>query len=155
MEGHHLLHKTACLSMIFSTTFSLLFSDYFHTLTEMHGIPTKERELGCLYVPCSRTTRYGLKSFTHKCIDNWNFFSSHNTKLRELPRHELKNRITNYFISSYQYCWSSSSSSHNHHHHHPSHLSHYPTRVLLFLDSVCPPHFPYPLSPFFIDMCYH
>ena len=79
------------------------FANYFETLSDVHGKSTKASDLGCLFIPHFRTSKFGIKSFTRKCIDNWNFFSfKFNTQLKDLSRFELKKRICDFFINSYQ-----------------------------------------------------
>ena len=46
------------------------FSTLFQPVYEIHDRITKNSELGCLYVPFSRTTKYGLNSFTCICVNN-------------------------------------------------------------------------------------
>ena len=78
------------------------FQNLFQPLDESHGISTKASDLGCLYIPSCRTTKFGLNSFTRKCINSWNFFSlKFGTQLKELSRFELKKRLHDYFIDTY------------------------------------------------------
>ena len=49
------------------------FDNYFTILSDLHDKKTKACELGCLISLISNTKKYGIKSFTHKCIDIWNF----------------------------------------------------------------------------------
>ena len=63
------------------------FKNYFTMLSDLHDTKTKACELGCLFTPHFRTTKFGLKSFTRKCIDNWNFVSFKlNAKLKDISR---------------------------------------------------------------------
>ena len=59
----------------FNNKLPTCFSTLFQPVYEIHDRITKNSELSCLYVPFARTTKYGLNSFTHICIDNWNFFT--------------------------------------------------------------------------------
>ena len=80
----------------------ICYNNYFSLLSDLRDIATKACELGCLFVPNYRTTKFGLKSFTRKCIDHWNFFSfKFNTNLKDISRTELKCKLTDYFIQSY------------------------------------------------------
>ena len=70
------------------------FQNYFSPLSDLQDIKTKACELGCLFVPHVRTTKFGLKSITRKCIDSWNFFSFKlNTRLKDISRFELKRKL--------------------------------------------------------------
>ena len=78
------------------------YNNYFTLLSDLQDTGTKARELGCLFVPKHRTTKFGLKSFTRKCIDQWNYFSSKfKINLKDISRIELKRKLTAYFIDSY------------------------------------------------------
>ena len=78
------------------------FDNYFETISDIHSKCTINSTLGCLFIPHFNTTKHGLKSFTHKCIDNWNFFSTFFKKnLKDISRFELKKTISEYFICSY------------------------------------------------------
>ena len=46
------------------------FNTYSQLVNEIHPIKTKSSILGCLHVPYSATTKYGLHSITRKCIDS-------------------------------------------------------------------------------------
>ena len=46
------------------------FENYFQTLSDVHTKSTKARDLGCLFIPHFSTSKFGIKSFTRKCIDN-------------------------------------------------------------------------------------
>ena len=75
------------------------FDNHFQTLDVIHGKSTKASELGCLYVPHSRTTKFGFKSFSHWCIDTRNFLTLRlGTKLKDLSRLKLKKpRLFDFF----------------------------------------------------------
>ena len=76
--------------------------NYFTILSDLHDKKTKACELGCLFIPHFNTTKFGIKSFTRKCIDIWNFFSfKFNTALKDISRFDLKKKLTDYFINSY------------------------------------------------------
>ena len=78
------------------------FSTLFQPVDEIHDRITKKSKLGCLYVPFSRTTKYGLNSSTRICIDNWNFCTKlFNCNLSKLTRSILKHKISSYYIESY------------------------------------------------------
>ena len=82
----------------------ICFNSYFQLVSETHSTNTKSYGLGCLHVPYFSTTKYGLNSFTRKCIDSWNFFTKTlNCNLLELSRSKLKLKISTYCIESY-YC---------------------------------------------------
>ena len=80
----------------------ICFNTYFQSVSEIHSINTKSSELGCLHVPYYATTKYGLNSFTRKCIDSWNFFTKmFSLNLFNLTRSLLKHKISTYLIESY------------------------------------------------------
>ena len=75
------------------------YNNYFTLLSDLQDTGTKARELGCLFVPKHRTTKFGLKSFTRKCIDQWNYFSSKfKINLKDISRIELKRKLTMNFL---------------------------------------------------------
>ena len=85
-----------------NNTLPCCFDNHFQTLAAVHGKLTKASELGCLYVPHSRTTKFGLKSFSRICIDTWNFLTLRlDTNLKDLSRPKLKKRLFDFFIDSY------------------------------------------------------
>ena len=78
------------------------FQNYFETISDVRTQYTVSSALGCLFIPHFNTTKHGIKSFTRKCIDNWNFFTtSFNRKLIDLSRSDLKKKISDHFINSY------------------------------------------------------
>ena len=80
----------------------ICFNSYFQSMSDIHSINTKSSELGCIHIPYFATTKYGLNSFTRKCIDSWNFFTrKFNCNLSTLNRSMLKRKIVSYFIESY------------------------------------------------------
>ena len=85
-----------------NNTLPCCFDNHFQTLAAVHGKSTKASELGCLYVPHSRTTKFGLKSFSRICIDTWNFLTLRlDTNLKDLSRPKLKKRLFDFFLDSY------------------------------------------------------
>ena len=78
------------------------FDNYFVLLSDLRDIKTKASKLGCLFVPHYRTTKFGLKSLTPKCIDAWNSCSFNlNTNLKDISRFEFKIKLTDFYIDSY------------------------------------------------------
>ena len=78
------------------------FDNYFEIISDIHTQCTINSILGCLFVPHFNTTKHGIKSFTRKCINNWNFFSTlFKMKLKDISRFELKKKISDYFINCY------------------------------------------------------
>ena len=78
------------------------FQNYFETISDVRTQYTVSSALGCLFIPHFNTTKHGIKLFTRKCIDNWNFFTtSFNRKLIDLSRSDLKKKISDHFINSY------------------------------------------------------
>ena len=78
------------------------FQNYFSPLSDLQDIKTKACELGCLFIPHVRTTKFGLKSITRKYIDSWNYFSFKlNISLKDISRFELKKKLTDYLINLY------------------------------------------------------
>ena len=72
---------------------------------------TRNSNSGCLFVPPSNSTKYGLNSLKRNAINAWNFFTriyrdeqlvnKNSANLLQLSRKELKNKIKTYFINSY------------------------------------------------------
>ena len=86
----------------FNNKLPVCFNTLFQPVYAIHDRITKNSELGCLYVPFSRTTKYGLNSFKRICIDNWNFFAKlFNCNLSKLSRPILKHKMSSYYIESY------------------------------------------------------
>ena len=56
----------------FNNKLPICFNSYFQSIS------TKSSERGCIHIPFFATTKYGLNSFTRKCIDSWNFFTEKN-----------------------------------------------------------------------------
>ena len=80
----------------------IFFNSYFQSISDIHSINTKGSEQGCIHIPFFTTTKYGLNSFTRKCIDSWNLFTKQfNCNLSTLGRSMLKRKILSYFIESY------------------------------------------------------
>ena len=78
------------------------FDSYFTRVNEIHAIQTISSRLGCLFLPHFTTAQYGISSITRKCIVKWNFFSRYfNRDLRDLSRHDLKKKISSYFLDRY------------------------------------------------------
>ena len=48
---------------------------YFQAISDIHSINTKSSELVCIHIHFFAITKYGLNSFTRKCVDSWNFFT--------------------------------------------------------------------------------
>ena len=79
------------------------FQDYYFRLNYLYfNVQTRNSNLGCLFSPSKNTTRYGLNSITQKSISSWNFFSREmKLDLSSLSRHNLKTRLTQYFLNQY------------------------------------------------------
>ena len=78
------------------------FDSYFTRVNEIHAIQTISSRLGCLFLPHFSTAHCGINSVTRKCIVKWNFFSRYfNRDLRDLSRHDLKKKISSYFLDRY------------------------------------------------------
>ena len=60
---------------VFNNKLPICFNPYFQSISNIHSIDTKSSEFGCIHIPLFATTKYGLNSFTRKCIDSWNLFS--------------------------------------------------------------------------------
>ena len=95
-------------------TLPVNFNSYFTQLRDSHGLGTVSSLMGCLYTPSCSSTNYGLKSITHKCIQNWNFFckalyneinkdrdEGEKITLSDLSRPVLRKKLFDYFISKY------------------------------------------------------
>ena len=59
----------------FNNKLPICFNSYFQSISDIHSVNTKRSELGCIHIPFFATTKYGLNSFTRKCIDSWNLFT--------------------------------------------------------------------------------
>ena len=93
------------------------FDDYFKTLKEVYpNLSTRNSKSGCLFIPPSKTTKYGLNSLKRNAINAWNFFTrtfrdkqiineqvinNNSADLLQFSRTELKNKIMTYYINSY------------------------------------------------------
>ena len=79
------------------------FQDEFFQLQEVYSsIQTRNSNIGCLYIPRRKTTKYGLNCITQQCIYNWNMVSRQlKTNLLHLSRSKLKTLLTTQFINSY------------------------------------------------------
>ena len=52
-------------------------------------------------MPHTQSVTYGMKSITNFCIHSWNNLAKIVDKPSPLSKHELKKRISDYFISKY------------------------------------------------------
>ena len=79
------------------------FQDDFSQLRDVYStVQTRNSNLGCLYIPGRKTSRYGLFSISHQCINDWNTFTRQfKTKLNQLSRNMLKSLLKQHFINSY------------------------------------------------------
>ena len=89
------------------------FDNYFKTLKEMYpsNVCTRNSESGYLFIPRSRSKKYGLNSFKRNAINAWNMFTNvfrddqsinrNGVVLLHYSRNELKKKITTYFLNSY------------------------------------------------------
>ena len=79
------------------------FENTFKSLKDLNTISTRNSTSGCLYVPGVSSTRYGLNSIVRKSIISWNFFANKfkDTKINNMTRNILTNKIKNYFLSTY------------------------------------------------------
>ena len=97
-----------------NNTLPLNFNSYFTQIRDGHGLGTISSQVGCLFTPYFFSTNYGLKSITHKCIENWNFFcrtlydkingdrgEGEKITLSDLSRPVLRKMLFEYFINSY------------------------------------------------------
>ena len=79
------------------------FDDYFKQVKEIHSFGTRNSSSGCLFVNQSNSRKYGLNSITNKSINSWNFFTKKlKCNLKDISRFSLKQKITQYFLDSYQ-----------------------------------------------------
>ena len=79
------------------------FQDNFSKLSQLHpSLLTKNTHAGCLFVPTSKSTTYGLNSITRQSITSWNDMTGQfNTDLLQLSRYSLKSKLSQYFLSHY------------------------------------------------------
>ena len=79
------------------------FQDYYFKLNYLyHNAQTRNANLGCLFYPSRKTTKYGLNSITQKSIHSWNFFTKTiKTDLSVTSRHNLKSTLTKYLVDRY------------------------------------------------------
>ena len=78
------------------------FETYFTKAEDIHGYPTSNSDLGCLFTPKWSSTRYGLNSITHKCITSWNKFSKiFKQDLSTISRNVVKETIKLYNFHHY------------------------------------------------------
>ena len=79
------------------------FQDDFSRLQDVYStIHTRNSNLGCLFKPGRKTTRFGIYSISHKCICNWNTVTKQlNVNLAHLPRNKLKLLLKQHFLNSY------------------------------------------------------
>lgn len=79
------------------------FDDYYFKLNYLYfNVQTRNSNLGCIFLPSKKTTKYGLNSITQKSISTWNHISKTlKTDLSSIPRHKLKSFLTQYFLNQY------------------------------------------------------
>ena len=79
------------------------FEDYHFRLNSMYfNVKTTNSNLGCLFNPSKKTTKYGLNSITQKSIYSWNYSTKHlKTDLTNMSRHKLKTTLTKHFLNQY------------------------------------------------------
>ena len=79
------------------------FDDYYFKLNSLYfNVQTRNSNLGCLFKPSIRTSRYGLCSLTQKSINCWNSITKSLKKdLSNMSHHTLKKMLTEYFIGHY------------------------------------------------------
>ena len=79
------------------------FQDDYSKLNDTYNsVRTRNSNLGCLFIPRRKSTRYGLHSISHKSIFNWNEFTKKfNCNLALLSKIELKKRLEKYFLQLY------------------------------------------------------
>ena len=78
------------------------FNDYYFKHQDIYLAETRNSKLGCLFQPSRNTTRYGLNSISHKSVTTWNTITKQlKTDLSSLSFHNLKDQLTNIFISKY------------------------------------------------------
>ena len=79
------------------------FEDYFFRLNSMYfNVQTRNSNLGCLFSPSKKTTKYGLQSITQKSIYSWNYLTKHlKTDLTNMSRYKLKSILTKHFLNQY------------------------------------------------------
>ena len=79
------------------------FQGYYFKLNHMYyNIQTRNADLGCLFVPSKKTTKYGLHSITQKSINSWNSIAKFTKiNLSNQTRYSLKKMLTKYFIDQY------------------------------------------------------
>ena len=80
------------------------FDDYYFKLNSLYfNVQTRNSNLGCLFKPSIRTSRYGLCSLTQKSINCWNSITKSLKKdLSNMSHHTLKKMLTEYFIGNYR-----------------------------------------------------
>ncbi len=78
------------------------FNDYFKHTRDIHTIPTRHANIGCLFPSQYGTIRYGICSITNNCISNWNALSKTlNIDLFTLTRYQLKNKLLQHLKKAY------------------------------------------------------
>ena len=78
------------------------FNDYYFQLHSLYYTQTRNSDLGCLFQPSRRTTRYGLNSISNKSIVTWNAISKNlQLNLSSMSFYELKKKLTDIFSEFY------------------------------------------------------
>ena len=79
------------------------FDDYYFRLNSLYlNMQTRNANLGCLFQPSRKTTKYGLNSITQKSINTWNYISQNaNKDLLSLSRYSLNKFLTEFFLNQY------------------------------------------------------
>ena len=78
------------------------FNNHYFQLHSLYYTQTRNSDLGCLFQPSRRTTRYGLNSISNKSIVTWNAISKNmKLNLSSLSFYELKKKLTDIFLEFY------------------------------------------------------
>ena len=90
------------------------FNGYYHQLHSTYLLETRNSKLGCLFQPRKNTTAYGLNSISHQSIITWNQMTKmYKTDLSTLSLHELKNKLTDTFMTQYDPSYQRRPNNHN------------------------------------------